>query len=159
LADFTRFVFAAVILLAVVLTAVLMQSEWSGDLAPKLTTNSRVADEAEKCRQRLKKKQQIVKLLLEGRVTFFEAAACFQRVNKESSAIGDANNPGAETEEECACRQLLNWVRSETWMMPNHRDILSQMEDELKQHKARHGAVVLPDVPADNHLPEIVDAE
>lgn len=94
----------------------------------------------------------MVRRLLAGRLTLFEAAAWFRHID-EATADYPAENwnrlKGC-TQEEKICRQVINWAVREADEVPTlPRGLLvgGWLEADLADHTARHGKVIIPDLP------------
>jgi hypothetical protein len=148
---------AAVLLVA--LAAALLRPEWGRDLgveglalpAPdgggRLPPDGRVRA----VDRRIEQKDRLAGEVVAGRLTLFEAAARFRRLNDEPPAPTplSASFPG-DSEEERLCRQVIDFARSWLRQQPGGDreadEFAARCEDELRRHKERHGAVVLPAV-------------
>jgi hypothetical protein len=77
-----------------------------------------------------------------------KAAAQFRRVNVENPVSYEESSLSDESQEECLCRQVIQWVRSELRLHPGtgSEDFVERLEAELRRHKERNGTVLLPDV-------------
>jgi hypothetical protein len=93
--------------------------------------------------RRIAAKELIVKNLIDGRITLFEAAALFRDLNHAYPELPSVDAPG-DSEEEKLCQQVLRWVKMvlET-AEPTDRDILAHLEEELRRHKQQNGKVIL----------------
>jgi hypothetical protein len=159
----------AAILVALPLTALtvaLLQPEWSRDLGleglPRIFPDSkpsppcRTAAEMKRtvCAidRRIDEKDRLANELIDGRLTLFEAAAHFRRLNDGGSKFAAPLSmfyPG-DSEEERLCRQAISYAQH----CLNQRrvgdraadEFAARCEEELCRHKERHGAVVLPDL-------------
>src|SRR5579862_610708 len=101
--DLLRFVFMVVMLVAVALAAALQQPEWAHDLGLDRLMEATLPDELRRdaelerdieCRDRALKrriaaKEACIQELIAGRITLFEAAAHFRRLNDEYPAVAD----------------------------------------------------------------------
>jgi glutathione S-transferase len=99
--------------------------------------------------RRVREKERIGCAVIDGRLTLFEAAALFRRLNEAppKPAPLSASFPG-DSEEERLCRQVIRWAwRRLSECYPGGAEALvAPYEEELRRHKERHGRVVLPDV-------------
>ena len=120
MADIVRLLTAAGALVAVALVAALLEPEWAADLglrgdglaflagdATEWDDNSS-PEETEALVARLAAKRDIAHVLLDGRLTLFEAAALFRRLNREAG--GDVLGWPGDTEEERVCRSVIAWA-------------------------------------------------
>ena len=101
--------------------------------------------------RRIQEKDRIAGELIDGRLTLFEAAARFGRLNAEPPAPPLALSLfyPSDSEEERLCRQVIAWAsrRLEKSDPDRANDLAGACEEELRRHKERHGTVVLPDQP------------
>ena len=104
--------------------------------------------EVEAIQCRILAKDRVVKELLDGRLTLFEAAAFFRRLNEAPPRAAGLDFPG-DSDEERLCRQVIQWVRAITakGSLDATDGSTARFEEELSRHKQRHGRVILPDVP------------
>jgi hypothetical protein len=92
----------------------------------------------------------IVIQLSEGRLSLFEAAAAFKRLN---SLPSPSNHnclwafPGA-SDDERVCRQVICWLAVNTYQLPpsQRQIVLDRLEAELRDQLKCAGTVVLPGV-------------
>jgi hypothetical protein len=96
---------------------------------------------------RLNGKNEIVRQLLAGKLTLWQAAARFQRLNEEPTEMKDLSYrqafPGA-TAGESACRQVLHWVETElAGDQAADRAVLRRLQAELDERLRRDGTVEL----------------
>jgi hypothetical protein len=144
---------AIVFLIAV--TWVVRRTEWGQDLglppdpASVQREQREIMARVRALERRALEKTRTVVDLLDGRLTFFEAAAHFLRLNQEFPQ--QPVYPGTEgSEEERACRQVIQWAHLEL----QERDaddtgtILAGFERELYEHRKRYGTIRLPPVPS-----------
>jgi hypothetical protein len=102
--------------------------------------------------RRILAKQSVIRQLIDGQLTLFEAAALFGRLNQmgESSEPQVDLHPGASKGEKL-CRQVIRWVRgslpqSKAPDLQSEADaFVAELEAELAEHLAQHGTVVLPE--------------
>jgi hypothetical protein len=146
------------VVLTVALAAALLRPEWARDLGlppcPRTATVNAPPPESEvlamitAAQRRIEARSRIVTALLDGRITLFEAAAGFQRLNRESSIPLLMNFPG-DSQEERVCWQVIQWAQLELGKRTPDaaHDFSPRFEEELRRHKQRHGAVILPNVP------------
>jgi hypothetical protein len=152
----------ALILILVALAAALLQPRWARDLgleSPSRTTTMSgrlrpVGDDDWKLRaikRRIQEKERLAGELIDGRLTLFEAAALFRRLNDAppKCALPPAPDCPGDSEEERLCRQVIGWAwhRLEKCDPGRANDLAGACEEELRRHKERHGRVVLPDPP------------
>jgi hypothetical protein len=97
--------------------------------------------------RRSKEKTRIVLDLLDGRLTLFEAAAVFDRLNREFPALPTYPVPG-DSEGERTCWQVIRWaeVELQSRNAVGREAIIAELAKELKEHKERYGTVLLPPV-------------
>jgi len=134
----------ALILILVALAAALLQPERPRDLSWDDDWKLRAIG------RRIQEKERLAGELIDGRLTLFEAAARFRRLNAEPPAPPPLalSYPG-DSEEERLCRQVIGWAsrRLEKSDPGRANDFAGACEEELRRHKERHGRVVLPDPP------------
>jgi hypothetical protein len=98
-------------------------------------------------RRRLRGKYEITRGLLEGRVTLFEAAAGFRKVEGQTREyIGYSHDlRSGETADEMLCRQVIRWVGHEAAVggYPDPGQTAQRLEEELREHLRQHGTVRL----------------
>jgi hypothetical protein len=151
-----------VMLLFVALIAALFQPEWGRDLgldmlrATLLVNDQPCSDqqlaEMERCHQaldrRINKKICVTVKLLDGRITLFEAAALFRRLNEEYPRFPPDPGFKGDTEEERLCQQVITWAYGQMRIRyPEMADEFeARLKAELRWHKDQHGTVVLPEV-------------
>jgi len=157
-----RLAFMIVMVVVVALAAALLEPQWAQDLCLDSWTEANLQhdwfgvhpvlgelDEQDRTiSKRLGAKDEVVKDLIAGRLTLFEAAAGFRRLNEEfPRAVVKESVPGV-TEEEQLCRQVIAWVRVRLEVNPGEasEDFVARLEHELLRHKQRNGAVLLPGV-------------
>ena len=101
--------------------------------------------------RRIQEKDRIAGKLIDGRLTLFEAAARFGRLNAEPPAPPLALSLfyPSDSEEERLCRQVIGWASRKLEKSEPGRatDFAGACEEELRRHKERHGTVVLPAPP------------
>jgi hypothetical protein len=106
-------------------------------------------DEYRRALARLETKQQIIADLIEGRLTLLEATARFRAVQRGSGGGSGAlcrllANAGSEDGEHLM-RAVIGWVCLALSDRPERAEALSgELERELQNHLAQHGAVRLP---------------
>jgi hypothetical protein len=159
--DLLRMTFMIWMLVAVSLAATFQQSEWAHDLGLDRWMESALEGESgQECKRerefeqraqaltkRLAVKDKCVRELIDGRITLFEAAAQFRRVNEENPVALEIPAPVDESPEEWACRQVIQWVcvSAQIQRATASEDLVDQLEKDLWRHKQQHnGAVVLP---------------
>jgi hypothetical protein len=157
-----RLAFMMVLLIVVVLAAALLEPQWAHDLCLDSWTEAtlqhdlfgsrpRIGEFEELDRtitKRINAKDQVVKDLIGRRLTLFEAAAEFRRLNEEyPQGVFKDSVPGV-TEEERLCRQVIVWVRVHLEVNPREasEDFVAQLEHQLLRHKRQNGTVQLPAV-------------
>ena len=97
--------------------------------------------------EHVRAKQEIVLQLLDGRLGLLEAASQFQRVNRLLKGQGASLIPGGANPDdgERVCRMVIGWVQLALADRPERADVLTaRLEQELQEHLAKQGAVVLP---------------
>lgn len=140
-------------IVAVALAAALYKPEWANDLALEAWAagphgpgmDEQLTEYNRKVQRRLETKKQIIHNLIDGRVTLFEAAAAFRRLNDEYPQVPLTSGPG-DSAEERLCRQVIEWVRR---TVPGRDPAFVErfcepLEEQLRQHKEQHGKVILP---------------
>jgi hypothetical protein len=100
---------------------------------------------------RIGKRKEIIGELAAGRMTLFEAAARFKRLNSEPTPgnLDVLRTFRGATDNERLCRQVITWLDSTTHSMTEsqRQQVLGQAEAELRKHIAQHGGqVVLPEI-------------
>ena len=156
-----RLVFMIGMLIAVALASALQQPEWAHDLGLESWIEAALPDELrsdpeqerefERCdrvlKMRLAVKEACIQELIAGRITLFEAAARFRRVNEEYPVASDAQEFVSESPEERLCQQVILWTRVTLRSCPSMAsdDFVEQLEQELRRHKEPNGAIRLPD--------------
>jgi hypothetical protein len=97
---------------------------------------------------RIGKRQQITLDLAAGRMSVFEAAAKFKRLNAEPNLSPDNaldHFPGA-SDNERQCRQVIVWLQNQPMPLSQQEQALAQAEADLRDHLACHGGqVILPE--------------
>ncbi len=133
----------ALILVLVALAAALLRPERARDLSPDDDWKLRAVG------RRIQEKERIAGELIDGRLTLFEAAARFRRLNAEPPAAPPPLSYPGDSEEERLCRQVIRWASHRLQERDPGRanDRAAAWEEELRRHKERHGTVVLPDAP------------
>jgi hypothetical protein len=153
-----RLAVMALIVIAVGLAAALEQPEWQRDLGvtpyietarayqpPWQQSHHRVpGPKSQAIDQRHFAKACIIDELLDGRLTLFEAAALFRRLNTEYPVFPVLLARKDDPEEEQYCWQVIEYVS----VTKAHKDASRSLMEELLRHKEQHGRVVLPDVPS-----------
>jgi hypothetical protein len=154
-ADLVRLLGAVAALAGVLLLAALVEPGWAADLG--LDVNeflsvapvTRIPDpspaELEALGARLAAKRRVTQELLDGRLTLFEAAALFRRLNLEA---GGALARPEYTDAERVCRDVIAWAHTELAQggdAARADACADRLTEELRRHKAGHGKVVLPD--------------
>ncbi len=100
--------------------------------------------------QRLKAKDLLTRDLLNGERGLFEVAAWFQTLNASPSEYPDEHwrtQPG-RSDGEKVCRQVIAWATAHMQQSHPHSYLemrVHRLEEELRQHIASHGKVVLPE--------------
>jgi hypothetical protein len=99
--------------------------------------------------RRLEAKSEVVKGLLAGRMTLFEAVAWFKDVNDTYPEVPSDHGTyfSADSEEESLCRQVLAWVEAEVqWLPPSQREaLINRWRGELwAPFLGRQGTTVQP---------------
>lgn len=163
MAKLLRVACMVVLLVGTALAAAFVQPEWSRDLGldrcgPLVPENgprgrsksvTGLDEGVPAIQRRIRAKARVVDELIDGRLTLFEAAALFRRLNDPSpaSAAHLARDCPGDSEEERLCRQVIAWVRVTLPQRP--ADVADEMgarfEEELREHKECHGVVILPD--------------
>lgn len=161
--DTIRLAGMIVILLTVVLLAALQHPEWARDLdlEEKTWTDlmgiSGDAGEVPARRypgekffvERNAKKVQATEGVIAGRLTLFEAASVFRCLNEEYPTVPVDPLSAGCSEDERFCVDVLYWVRISLERDSDAANkICARLEEQLRQHKERHGRVILPEVAA-----------
>jgi hypothetical protein len=159
MAKFLQLLFMVVMLLVVALAAALLQPEWARDLGLEkwTSTTKAVARELFDIREpaigpntammkTILMKERVVADLIDGRLTLFETAALFRRLNLP--AINLRLHYRGDSEEELLCQQVIQmaWI---ALSLPNEdaaNAFAARLQEELYRHKQQRGTVVLPDV-------------
>jgi hypothetical protein len=96
--------------------------------------------------RRIRAKQAAAADLIERRLTPLEAVALFRDLNRWAPDLSRCYRTAFpdQTEEEIACRQVLNYVRKELEATSPERAAaeVARLEAELEEHRARHGGAV-----------------
>ncbi len=97
---------------------------------------------------RVQERYAIIGELCAGRMTLFEAAAQFKRLNAQPNPSTFkilSLFPGA-TDDERVCRQVLAWLAGNIEQLPScqRQSVLDRLEAELREHIACVGPVELP---------------
>jgi hypothetical protein len=144
---------------AVALGAALLEPAWAHDLGvdrdslaaiPHALFDPPSATQSGEDRERYERllaKGQVSDDLIAGRLTLFEAAARFRRIEQGREHTRVEYYPG-DSEEERLCRRVINGARAQmSQRYPEGADeFVERLEAELQLHKERHnGTVVLPD--------------
>jgi hypothetical protein len=97
---------------------------------------------------RIEKRKEITLQLAAGRMSLFEAAAKFKRLNREPNPSPHRMEnffPGA-SDNERLCRQVIEWLRHQPMPSKQREQALAQAEADLRDHLACHGGqVILPE--------------
>jgi hypothetical protein len=98
---------------------------------------------------RITAKGEVIRMLVDGRVTLGEAAAWFRTLNRPSTTGGRdcaADFPGASAEERL-CRQAIAWAKSKARASSASREeaVGRRLEAEFAGLQARDGGVRLPE--------------
>lgn len=155
--DLFRLVCFVAALVIVALGAAFLESMWARDLSltgwsvdEGLLSKQKKAAELDEAAVRMGQEQaekvRALQSLHDGRATLFETAAILRRLNR--------NHPDQDlrrlfpehadcSDEERVCRQVIRYIAT---TYPQDADrLVPRLEEELRQQKERHGAVVLPD--------------
>jgi hypothetical protein len=97
---------------------------------------------------RCHERQTIVEQLAAGRISLFEAAAEFKRLNAQPNPCkynSVAQLPG-NSDNERTCWQVIYWLDANTRHLPpsQHQLLLDRVKADLCDHRARNGTVILP---------------
>jgi hypothetical protein len=157
-----RLAFMIVLVVGVALAAALLEPQWAHDLSLDSWTEvnlqgemfgvhptpGELDEQARMVKKRLSAKNELIKELLNGRLTLFETAAGFQRLNEELPMAGDKQSIAGVAEEERLCQQVIEWVRVELIVNPGEasEDFVARLEQQLLRHKQKNGTVQLPAV-------------
>jgi hypothetical protein len=138
-----------VVVLLVALAVVLPRTEWERDPNSPEDLSAGPGEEQEAqailkgLQRRSAAKELIVRSLIEGRITLFEAAALFRDLNREYPELRFLDAPG-DSEEEKLCRQVIRWVEAVLGAPERAgRDASARFEEELRWHKQQNGKVIL----------------
>jgi hypothetical protein len=167
---FLRFLGMVVILLVVVLAAALDQPEWARDLGLEPCIQMALAyrplwlqedpnrepgPASRAMDRRYVAKGRIIVELLDGRLTLFEAAALFRRLNAEYPVLTIWPDWRGDCEEEQLCWGVIEWaVQTEARLRSGSLDdseVRVRLMEELRRHKERYGKVLLPEAPLVNY--------
>src|SRR5262249_36855021 len=102
--------------------------------------------------RRIEAKDRLANELIDGRLTLFETAAHFRRFNDVSPKFAAPLSMfySGDSEEERLCRQVISYARPLLKRPPAENraadEFEARCEEELRRHKERYGAVVLPDL-------------
>ena len=148
------------LVLFVALAAALQQPEWARDLG---LDEARASVAAVKClfvddpewsapnRSMIESsaaKNRTTLLLIDGRLTLFEAAAHFRLLNRPQMQVALPRLYPGDSEEERLCWQVIADVRTVSESLgQNATELIARLEEDLRQHKERHGRVILPTEP------------
>ena len=107
--------------------------------------------------ERIAVKQSIIGELVAGRVGLTEAAARFRALNAARPVYQSVirHTYGGESEAECYCRNVLDFVAADLRDDARRGDVLRRLTGELERLRAA-GRITLPDVPDDAE--ELTDA-
>lgn len=86
--------------------------------------------------ERLTAKDEVTRELMEGRISFLQAADRFCDLNTNPSIFRAVNNPSlGATEEEQACRQVMFWVQRSLLRESTRqsKELLASLEQEMKE--------------------------
>jgi hypothetical protein len=91
-------------------------------------------------------KENLAKEVIAGRLTLFEAAAQFRRVNRVNPPDQLIGYNG-DSQEECLCQQVIQFVAGVLSRedADNRDEWCRRLEEELRRYKQQHGKVLLPD--------------
>jgi hypothetical protein len=162
MASFLRLPLALFLLLATLMLLGGMGTRWAAGLglegldlgALRVILNAQlreteILNNEEIVRRRLRAKHEITCELLEGRLSLFEAAARFGKLEEQTSEyIGYSRDPHpGETVEERLCRQVIMWANQEAAVRPYGEPQLrvGRLQEELQEHIRQHSAVRLPE--------------
>jgi hypothetical protein len=154
------------LVLAVAVAAALLEPDWARDVGLErlaFATPGSVWDWRDDpvtepdeddlaVQRRILEKERVACELIDGRLTLFEAAALFRRLNEAPPRAMDATAlrfPG-DSGEERLCRLVIHWAwrRLHECYPAGADELAARYEDELRRHKEWHGRVVLPDLDA-----------
>jgi hypothetical protein len=97
---------------------------------------------------RCQERQTIIEQLAAGRISLFEAAAQFKRLNAQPnpSTYGFVTKLPGDSDNERTCWQVIYWLDSNTRHMPPSQQqlLLERLKADLCEHRARNGSVILP---------------
>jgi hypothetical protein len=144
-----RLIGPSVIVLLCALAVVLPRTEWARDpnSPGNLCTGPNEEQDAHAklkgIQRRIAAKELIVRSLIDGQITLFEAAALFGDLNQGYPELRFLDAPG-DSEEEKLCRQVIRWVE-EMQQAPERagRDTSARLEEELRRHMQQNGKVIL----------------
>jgi hypothetical protein len=142
-ANLLRLVFMVVSGTAIALATAVQQPEWAHRLGLEGQWGSEdqlvfPPDEVNQTiLHRIHEKERITSELLDGRLTLFEAATLFIRLEEESpNAVCHPRYVGV-SKEEGACQQVIEWVRQRVQdrTPASAASIVAQFEEELRRQK------------------------
>jgi glutathione S-transferase len=150
-ANLMRVAFMALAFIGVALAAAAQQPEWARDLqvdsSCALTPPAILPpDESQQAvHRRIRQKEQVTVELLDGRLTLFEAAAIFLRLNQEYPPSTGAILSDDLSLEEYTCKQVIKWA----YQVAGERSpelavsVTARFEEELRRHKEQYHTVNL----------------
>ncbi len=97
--------------------------------------------------QSIQEKKRIIRDLIEGHLSLFEAVARFQHIHRNSIAKLEHSLgvPSGPTDPESMCRAVIGWAHLQLSDRPEQAEAISdRLESELQQYLERHGRVSLP---------------
>jgi hypothetical protein len=159
MSDVLRLMFMIGSFVAVSLAAALQQpqlardlglEQWSADALqrawfPEPPHSGELDEQDHTILKRIAIKDEVIGELLAGRITLFEAAARFRRLDEEYPIDYQNTSIQVGMEDEYMCNQVIKWVRSRTAEgRGGSENLVERLEDELMRYKQLHGSIVLP---------------
>lgn len=153
--DIFRLTVFVLALLVVAAVAALLQPAWARDLSLEGWTvenwlgaeqqRGTALDAGVRAEQhQLAARNRAAQRLFDGQATLFETAALFHRLDREAGRSAYRSKSHGYSDEERACRQVIDWVGTSRREGCGNR--ARRLEEELRRHKEQHGMVILPDV-------------
>jgi len=156
-----RLTFLLVLLLVVSWTPALLQPQWARNLGVEPRTGTTLhnlwtqltddpptapPDDALRVLQwRSAVKYRLTRDVIAGRLSLFEAAARFRRLNKVNP-VDELIGYWGDSQEDRLCQEVMQWVSVALQREDpdNRADCCKRLEEELRRHKEQFGKVLLP---------------
>jgi hypothetical protein len=151
MSNILRLGFMTVVVLVVVLAAALHQTEFEGNLQNDVLRAARTEPDRKRIIEvidrRIEQKSKVVNELLAGRLTLFDAAAVFYHLDAQFPVLALSLYAG-DSRAERTCHEVIMWAKMQSLKRTPHLTewVVAQMEEELRIHKERHHAVILPEM-------------